>query len=80
MGVPDAVRFEQRQKINNYHVAYEDSEGKEKKEPVSESADTREKEQVPAAETENIMLPQPHNYVIDIHKQETGGVPACPDR
>ncbi len=73
MGVPDAVRFEQRQKINNYHVAYEDSEGKEKKEPVSESADTREKEQVPAAETENIMLPQPHNYVIDIHKQETGG-------
>ena len=28
MGVPDTVRFEQRQKINNYHVAYEDSEGK----------------------------------------------------
>ena len=45
----------------------------EEKEPVSESADTGEIEQVPAADTENVMPVQPRNYVIDIHSQETGG-------
>lgn len=73
MGVPDAVRFEQRQRINNHYATYGNSEGKEKKEPVSESAGTGGKEQVSATDTENIIMPQPRNYVIDIHSQETGG-------
>ena len=40
---------------------------------LSKSDGTENKEQVPAADTENIITPQPHNYVIDIYKQETGG-------
>ena len=58
MGVPDAVRFEQAQRG---------------KEPVSEPDGMTGKEQVLAADTENQTALQPHNYVIDIHHQETGG-------
>ena len=58
MGVPDAVRFEQARRG---------------KEPVSEPDGMTGKEQVLAADTENQTALQPHNYVIDIHNQETGG-------
>lgn len=58
MGVPDAVRFEQARRG---------------KEPVSEPDGMTGKEQVLAADTENQTALQPHNYVIDIHHQETGG-------
>lgn len=53
----------------------EDSKGEEpEKEPVPKFTDTEEKEQVPAAgDTGNKATGQLHNYVIDIHHQETGG-------
>ena len=75
MGVPDAVRFEQRKNINNLYAAYADDvelTGQEEKEPPLETSGTGEKEQVPVAE-DTEKAAQPRNYVIDIHRQETGG-------
>ncbi len=121
MGVPDAVRYEQEQKINDRHVPYDEigmterepseqhqEQKKEKippeqadkrnepsafsdktdttetedtiekvqpeKNPFSEFDGAENKEQVPAAvEIENEKAGESHNYVIDIHRQETGG-------
>lgn len=72
MGVPDAVRFEQRKNINNLYVDDVKLAEQEEKGPPLETSDTGEKEQVlVTADTEK--ADQPQNYVIDVHRQETGG-------
>lgn len=72
MGIPDAVRFEQKQQEKEQWQELE----KEKipQGQFSEPAVIGEKEQVPvAADIGNNKSGQSQNYVIDIHNRETGG-------
>ena len=69
MGIPDAVRFEQAEREKEQGLQEQAEEN-----PFSEPAGIGEKDQSPvAADTGNEKAGQPHNYVIDIHNQETGG-------
>ena len=69
MGIPDAVRFEQAEREKEQGLQEQAEEN-----PFSEPAGIGEKEQSPvAADTGNEKAGQSHNYVIDIHNQETGG-------
>lgn len=69
MGIPDAVRFEQAEREKEQGLQEQAEEN-----PFSEPPGIGEKDQSPvAADTGNEKAGQSHNYVIDIHNQETGG-------
>lgn len=69
MGIPDAVRFEQAEREKEQGLQEQAEEN-----PFSEPAGIGEKDQSPvSADTGNEKAGQSHNYVIDIHNQETGG-------
>lgn len=69
MGIPDAVRFEQAEREKGQGLQEQAEEN-----PFSEPAGIGEKDQSPvSADTGNEKAGQSHNYVIDIHNQETGG-------
>ncbi|MDE6433058.1 MAG: helicase [Lachnospiraceae bacterium] len=69
MGIPDAVRFEQAEREKEQGLQEQTEEN-----PFSEPAGIGEKDQSPvSADTGNEKAGQSHNYVIDIHNQETGG-------
>ena len=79
MGIPDAMRFEQAQRKKGQETQGQRQESGGQEEKGYEPSATSDKTNENSIENASIEISdiekseQPHNYVIDIHNQETGG-------